>query len=1020
MKKQNLIHILVFAFFTISMLFITACSDLFNKDVKEKATITFSLGSSEDRAVLPVYDFENFTDFKLEGTKGGTKETLEEWNDYEDFNNASVQIDPGSWTFTLSAKKNNEKFSGTTSATVEIYQTVSLTFKLAHEQSQDKGSISVNIDYSAQSIVKDIIFILSKYDNESKTWVNNNANYEIISDNTVQNKILERTISNLDAGKYQLNCIFYSATYDPDYPDANKMGAHREVIIVESGLETELDVAVPYLLDPNVDVSDGIVTNTASAYTYPGRTLYPIMIDSSKEISATLNTGSPVTAEDRYLTVTPQSNGLKIKGQFATDSSDSSYYWKHITFRVQDITSGNMPFISVDFTLNDNEHSKEFVFPFTENGHTYKVWFSHMGGLNPDRDNSYDEWYGYNENNESNQIVQVASIGGIGNLSVTSQYVEYLNRIFYCTGLTITKPSTVEIGSNVEWSVRVEKGSRWGSGPNKEIRIPYDGPGIKFSSCRNENDLNAFTNIVRNSDQLFFNIVIHIRHDGLEYNQDIYANYGDWISDSEIDEDAQKLPVIKIESTENNHNIEFASLPIAHHVKDAQRSWDDLSNVNVPDPWYEKCKITAIDETGTVTNVNETDAEVKVRGNWTTNYDKKSLRIKFDKKQNMLGLNTANGNDGKYKNWVLLAGWKDASLLRDASGLKMFKTLFPEYYASDCKLVEVYINDVYWGVYLLAEQQETKAGRIAITEAEKNSTNTDIGYLIEFDQYYTSEASEEVFTIDYRGEIKDYYGTTLIDPQAGYTIKSDVYSTEQRDFIAGYMNKLWKLCREAAYNKKYYKFNDEFSLVEYTPAGDTDDEKCRNCISEVIDIKSLADMYIFNELICDPDLYLTSFFMNIDFAEGKDYKLRFEAPWDFDSTMGNKRHIANAQGMFAGKVQQNVNYDAATEGYANPWMVIFIKQAWFQNLVKSEWVDRKPVDAINQVSILMGFYSVDLEERLVFNRTRWGTPYENGELNADSASAAEKSQYESAIYLYDWLHDRRTNVDTLISNLTTN
>jgi hypothetical protein len=41
--------------------------------------------------------------------------------------------------------------------------------------------------------------------------------------------------------------------------------------------------------------------------------------------------------------------------------------------------------------------------------------------------------------------------------------------------------------------------------------------------------------------------------------------------------------------------------------------------------------------------------QVKVRGNWTTDYPKKSLRIKFDDKQKMFGLNS----DGEFKNWVL-------------------------------------------------------------------------------------------------------------------------------------------------------------------------------------------------------------------------------------------------------------------------------------------------------------------------------------------------------------------------------
>lgn len=44
-------------------------------------------------------------------------------------------------------------------------------------------------------------------------------------------------------------------------------------------------------------------------------------------------------------------------------------------------------------------------------------------------------------------------------------------------------------------------------------------------------------------------------------------------------------------------------------------------------------------------------AQLKARGNWTLNYPKKTLRIKFEKKQNLLGLNGGR----EYKNWVLLA-----------------------------------------------------------------------------------------------------------------------------------------------------------------------------------------------------------------------------------------------------------------------------------------------------------------------------------------------------------------------------
>ena len=52
-------------------------------------------------------------------------------------------------------------------------------------------------------------------------------------------------------------------------------------------------------------------------------------------------------------------------------------------------------------------------------------------------------------------------------------------------------------------------------------------------------------------------------------------------------------------------------------------------------------------------------AQVKARGNYTLEYPKKSIRIKFEEKQPMLGL-----HDGRpYRSWVLLAEWKDLSML---------------------------------------------------------------------------------------------------------------------------------------------------------------------------------------------------------------------------------------------------------------------------------------------------------------------------------------------------------------------
>ncbi|MBQ4237555.1 MAG: CotH kinase family protein [Treponema sp.] len=487
------------------------------------------------------------------------------------------------------------------------------------------------------------------------------------------------------------------------------------------------------------------------------------------------------------------------------------------------------------------------------------------------------------------------------------------------------------------------------------------------------------------------------------------------------------FPRIKITSTENNGNMNFVLEPIAKVVTDSYREWyeagwGEYPKKDAPNPWYEKCEIK--DGDGNLIGTGQ----VKVRGNWTTDYDKKSLRIKFDKKQSMYGLN---GN-AKFKNWVLLAVYKDASFLRDAVGLEMYRKLFSGY-ASDCKLVEVEVNGTYMGVYLLAEQQEAK--RLGLTEPEKNATNTDIGYLIEFDHYYNSEAVNEKFEIDYLGTIRDYAGNQLVNPVSGYTIKSDITNVAQHDFISDYMNNVWKICYEAVNNKRYYKFNSSYELVEWTDiTGANDNEKCKNCVKEVIDIDSLADTYVFNELVCDPDLPVTSFFMSVDFSENNRRKLTFSAPWDFDSTMGNKSfciadisneissktNMRTINEMFAGLCQTNTQCTGAREK-ANPWMVIFVRQAWFQDMVKTSWAGVKSKNVLPELTRFIDENSNSVYQAS-FNadREKWGNPSGNDELCNASKIAASESQSASAAYLKEWLAGRFSAVDTIITGMTTN
>ena len=132
---------------------------------------------------------------------------------------------------------------------------------------------------------------------------------------------------------------------------------------------------------------------------------------------------------------------------------------------------------------------------------------------------------------------------------------------------------------------------------------------------------------------------------------------------------------------------------------------------------------------------------------------------------------------------------------------------------------------------------------------------------------------------------------------------------------------------EAAYNGKAFVFDSSYREI-----CETDTLTPRQAVEKVVDVRSLADMYIISELTCDADIYWSSFFMDVDFGPEGDKKLRFEAPWDFDSSMGNRDRCVDGTGFFAANVVPGGSYDTI-----NPWLVVLIYEDWYQELVREIW-----------------------------------------------------------------------------------
>ena len=396
----------------------------------------------------------------------------------------------------------------------------------------------------------------------------------------------------------------------------------------------------------------------------------------------------------------------------------------------------------------------------------------------------------------------------------------------------------------------------------------------------------------------------------------------------------EPTPVDKTELYSYQPTISEVMPSIRINTADGKNNWATQYNRN--DKLQDR--IDYVDATVSVNNceteyqMSDVAAEVKVRGNYTLEYPKKPIRIKFNKKNNMLGLHEGE----KYKNWVLLADWKDLSMSNNTVAFYLGKTILGSdgYYSTDFRNVEVYLNGEYWGVYLLVEQQEVKDGRSSVPKVKDDYTGTDIGYFFEYDGYYTDEqnmpngAGDPTFVMNYGGGRNGH---------RGYTVKSDIYDDAQLTFLRNYMDNVYQIVDRANRQNSYYKFNEDRTAIVPAP----EFTSAKEAVSAVLDVQSLGDTYILNEIACDLDVDWSSFYLSLDMTAEGNKKVTFEAPWDFDSCFGIVNGVCNnAQGMYA-------------MNKGNPWFTLMRNVTWFNDMVCEKWAEIKEYKVLDNALALV-------------------------------------------------------------------
>ena len=311
---------------------------------------------------------------------------------------------------------------------------------------------------------------------------------------------------------------------------------------------------------------------------------------------------------------------------------------------------------------------------------------------------------------------------------------------------------------------------------------------------------------------------------------------------------------------------------------------------------------------------------IRVRGNSTANDYEKPYRIKFDKKQNLLGL-----HGGKaYKSWVLLrSSW---NLVPDYMGFELARAIFEgKYYSSDCAFVNLYMNGTFAGVYLLCEQNQAAKGRISVSEPEEGETGTRVGYLLEMDNYASDE--HPYFTLAEKEEVRDIAGLSRKIPARNYSIKSDTWSKAQEEFIHRYLDGVFTILYEASVHDRPFMLDEENQAVPADGVYGT----ALEAVDAVMDLESLANMVILEELVQNYDVGAGSFFLAVDFTENSIYpELTFLAPWDF-----NWGYTEDPKaGYYASTFQK-----LWTDGWdrSNSWYILAMRLEGFRMIVMDKW-----------------------------------------------------------------------------------
>lgn len=378
---------------------------------------------------------------------------------------------------------------------------------------------------------------------------------------------------------------------------------------------------------------------------------------------------------------------------------------------------------------------------------------------------------------------------------------------------------------------------------------------------------------------------------------------------------------------------------------------------------------------------------IEFRGASSQSFDKKSYGVETWTENNE-DVNVSLLGMPEEEDWVLHGPYSDKSLIRNKLIYDLARDM--DRYASRTRMVELFINGVYQGVYVFMEKLKRNKDRIAINKLrpdENSGSDVTGGYILKIDKVAGSNLGEgyndqNSFASQYKpaeggtGEIRFLYEYPDAEEITG----------GQKNYIQDYMHGF-----ETALKSDQFA-DEQLGYKAYA------------------DMMSFVDFFILNELSHNVDGYRLSTYMHKD----KNGKLVMGPIWDFNLGFGNAGYCGGSNThTWAYKFNERCPGDYWNVPF---WWHRLLEDPAFVEALKSRWnALRAGALATDQIHMKIDGYVKEMRDVGAVDRN-FGKWQILGQYVWPNSFIANSHEAE-IIYVKTWVRDRMAWLDAGINGL---